>query len=103
MPQGQDLAWWIVIFFCLGFMCWWPWYQAMKREREGLANPEECPRCGRLTETLDLHVRYCKGQAVRRNPLGGNRSIIQRAMKRGEVKDVVGKKKDDLEDLFPKE
>ena len=101
MPRGLELVYWTIILFGLAFMCWWPLHNIRKMEREGLANPEECPRCGRMTETLDLHIRYCKGQAVRRNPLGGNRNVITRALKQGENVDKLKPKKEgELEDLY---
>lgn len=90
MPQGQELVWWIVILFCLGFMCWWPYREL--RKLTAAPSEEECPRCGRTVEFIDMHVRYCKGQLARRNPL--SQSIATKTFKKGE-------NKDELEDLFP--
>lgn len=106
MPVGQELAWWITIVSCLAFMTWWPWYQFHRYIKAHEPQEEECTRCGRMVESLDFHLRYCKGQIARRNPLRGNRSIITKTFKKGESIEKIGakqKKPGELEDLFPDE
>lgn len=78
---------WTVIICCLVFMCWWPYHLFQEHMRTHEPQEEECPRCGRMVEHIDLHVRYCKGQITRRNPLSV--STVFKSFKTGENVDKL--------------
>ena len=95
MPRGENLFDWIVIASCLAFLCWWPYQQLRKLEKAREGTMEDCPRCGRQVQHIDLHVRYCKGQLARRNPLSGALSTIHRSFRARENVDVIPGGRDD--------
>jgi hypothetical protein len=100
VPRGENLFDWMVIVACLAFMFWWPYYQFRKLEKERDPALEECPRCGRQVQHIDLHVRYCRGQIVRRNPLSGALSTIRKSFRPRENVDVIpGPRGDQDEEL----
>jgi hypothetical protein len=105
MPHGMNLLWDVLSLALISFMVWWPWHCIKEDERRREPQPDECPRCGRMVEYIEMHIKRCNGQLVRRNPLSGSLSTMFRSFQKSENVDVLKetkppKKDDELEDLY---
>lgn len=100
MMTGPESIWVFIVMCCLAFPIFWNYYWLRRIEKEQRPQSEECPRCGREVEFIDLHLRHCRGQLARRNPLSGALSTIHKSFEPGKNVDVIGPQKpEDLEEL----